>query len=144
MTELIDNHLTALRAFIATSAFNAYYGFEVASAGAGNAELVMPWRQEAGQYFGFLHAGLIGALIDTTCGCAAGTVVSGRILASHFSANCLRPAVGERFVARARVVRAGRTQVFAAAEVFAVLNNSETLVANGEAIFSVLSEATEA
>ena len=144
MTELTDNHLIALRAFIATSAFNTYYGFEVASASAGNAELAMPWRQEAGQYFGFLHAGVIGALIDTACGCAAGTVVTGRILASHFSANCLRPAVGERFIARARVIRAGRTQVFAAAEVYAVSNSSETLVANGEAIFSVASETTEA
>ena len=57
----------------------------------------MPRRVEAGQYSGFLHAGPIGALIDTTCGFAAATVV-GRVLASHFSVNCLRPAIGERLI----------------------------------------------
>lgn len=55
----------------------------------------MSWRREVGQYAGFLHAGLVGALIDTACGYAAATVV-GRALASHYSVNCLRPAVGDR------------------------------------------------
>jgi acyl-coenzyme A thioesterase PaaI-like protein len=47
---------------------------------------------------------VIGALIDTACGFAAATL-AGRVLASHYAVNCLRPAVGERFVARARVVK---------------------------------------
>ena len=43
-------------------------------AGLGEAEIAMPWRQEVGQYAGFLHAGLVGALIDTACGFAAATM----------------------------------------------------------------------
>jgi uncharacterized protein (TIGR00369 family) len=93
----------------------------------------MPWRREAGQYSGFLHAGLIGALIDTACGFAAATL-AGRVLASHYSVNCLRPAVGERFIARARVVKPGKTQVFTACELFAQKDGVEKLVATGETL----------
>ncbi len=93
----------------------------------------MPWRPEAGQYAGFLHAGLVGALIDTACGFAAATLV-GRVLASHYSVSCLRPAVGQRFIAKARVVKPGKNQVFTACELWAEANGRETLVATGETI----------
>jgi uncharacterized protein (TIGR00369 family) len=128
-----DDLLARLRAVNATAAFNQYYGFEVLSAKPGAVELAMPWRREAGQYSGFLHAGVIGALIDTACGYAAGTL-GGRSLASHFSVSCLRPAVGERFVARARVVKPGKTQVFAACELYAQAEGAEKLVATGETL----------
>ena len=120
-----------------TSAFNRWCGIEVDSADAGAVQISMPWRGEVGQYSGFLHAGLIGALIDTACGFAAVTVV-GRVLASHFSVNCLRPAVGERFIARARVVKPGRSQVFTACELFAVTGGDEKLVATGETLLTVV------
>jgi acyl-coenzyme A thioesterase PaaI-like protein len=40
----------------------------------------------------------------------------GRVLASHYSVNCLHPAIGERFIARAKVVKAGKNQVFTSCE----------------------------
>ena len=129
--------ITLIRTINATAAFNRWCGIEVLSAGEGKAEIAMPWRADAGQYAGFLHAGLIGALIDTACGFAAASVV-GRVLASHYSVNCLRPAIGERFVARARVVKPGKTQVFTACELFAESDGVEKLVATGETILSVV------
>jgi uncharacterized protein (TIGR00369 family) len=132
--------LTSIRAINATSAFNRWCGIEVLSAGDGKAEIAMPWRAEAGQYAGFLHAGLIGALIDTACGFAAATV-TGRVLASHYAVNCLRPAVGERFMARARVVKPGKTQVFTYCELFALTDGTEKLVATGETLLTPVTEA---
>jgi uncharacterized protein (TIGR00369 family) len=129
--------LGALRELNQTSAFNRWCGIEVASAEPGKAEITMPWRPEVGQYSGFLHAGLIGALIDTACGYAAATL-AGRVLASHYSVNCLRPAVGERFVSRARVVKPGKTQIFTTCELFALSGGSEKLVATGETLLSVV------
>jgi uncharacterized protein (TIGR00369 family) len=129
--------LAQIRALNQTAAFNRWCGIEVISAEAGKVEIAMPWRQDVGQYAGFLHAGLIGALIDTACGFAAVTMV-GRVLASHYSVNCLRPAVGERFVARARVVKPGKTQVFTACELYAQDKGSEKLVATGETLLSVV------
>lgn len=131
----MSDPLTLLRTINSTSAFNKWCGIEVTKAATGEAEIAMPWRPEAGQYAGFLHAGLIGALIDTACGFAAATV-AGQVLASHFAVNCLRPAVGERFVARAHVVKPGKTQVFTRCELYAVANGSETLVATGETLLT--------
>jgi uncharacterized protein (TIGR00369 family) len=129
-TPLFEQALAELNA---TAAFNRWAGFEVLRAATGEVELGLAWRDELGQYAGFLHAGVIGAMIDTACGFAAFTV-AGRVLASHFAVNCLAPATGDAFVARARVVKAGRRQVFAAAELFARRDGVERLVATGDAI----------
>ncbi len=136
MPELAEP-LAQIRAINTTAAFNQFFGVEVRSAAAGAVELAMPWRAECGQYAGYLHAGLVGALIDTACGYAAATMV-GQVLAAHYSVNCLRPAVGESFVARARVIKPGKTQVFTACDVFAVSQGVETLVATGETLLSVV------
>jgi uncharacterized protein (TIGR00369 family) len=125
--------LTLLRTINATAAFNRWCGLEVDSAEPGRVTISMPWREEFGQYAGFAHAGVVGGFIDTACGYAAATLV-GRVLASHFSVNCLRPAVGERFVARARVVKPGRSQVFTACQMYTVNGGEEMLVATGEAL----------
>ncbi|MBC5766526.1 PaaI family thioesterase [Ramlibacter albus] len=129
--------IDTVRGINETAAFNRYFGIEVVSAESGRVEIAMPWRPEAGQYSGFLHAGMVGALIDTACGFAAVTQC-GRVLASHYSVNCLRPAVGERFVARARVVKPGKTQVFTACELYAQAKGEETLVATGETLLMVV------
>lgn len=127
--------LALVRSINATAAFNRWCGIEVLAAGEGRAEIAIDWREDLGQYAGFLHAGLVGALIDTACGFAAVTV-SGRVLASHFAVNCLRPAVGERFVARAQVVKPGRTQVFTRCELYALAQGEEKLVATGETLLT--------
>jgi uncharacterized protein (TIGR00369 family) len=128
-----DTMRDAVVALNASAAFNRLSGFEVVSAGSGTAELRLPWRADLGQYAGFLHAAMIAGMIDTACGFAAYTI-AGDVLASHFSVNCLAPAAGDSFVARASVVQAGRRQVFARAELFASSGGDERLVATGEAI----------
>ena len=135
--------LAQIRAINQAAEFNRWCGIEVTIAEIGRVEISMPWRSEVGQYSGFLHAGVIGTLIDTACGFAAATVV-GRVLASHYSVNFLRPAVGERFVARARVVKPGKSQVFTACELYAVANGAEKLVATGETLLSVVNAGAEA
>lgn len=142
-TDMLDT----LQAINGTAGFNRWAGFEVVSAASGEAELRMRFRKEdMGQYAGFLHAGLIGALLDTVSGFAAATV-AGRVLASHFSVNCISPAVGHAFVARGRVVKAGRKQVFAVAELYAQGEGAGAgegelkLVATGNAILVPVEEA---
>jgi uncharacterized protein (TIGR00369 family) len=126
--------LDTIQAINKTAAFNRWAGFEVTSAANGEAELRMDFREEdMGQYAGFLHAGMIGALLDTVSGFAAASV-AGRVLASHFSVNCISPAVGRAFVARG--------QVFAAAELYAQgEGDALKLVATGNAILVPVEEA---
>jgi acyl-coenzyme A thioesterase PaaI-like protein len=72
--------------------------------------------------------------LDTACGFAAATL-AGNVTASHFSMNCLRPAVGRLFVARGTTIRAGRKQIFAKAELFIEGEHGErSLVATGETL----------
>jgi len=127
--------LTQIQHVNATASFNRWAGFEVTRADLGEAELCISWRaQDMAQYSGFLHAGLIAALLDTVCGFAAATI-SGRVLASHFSVSCIAPAVGHRFVAKGRVVKAGKKQVFTKGELYAQgENDSLKLVAIGDTI----------
>lgn len=126
--------LSLLRQMNGTAAFNRWAGFEVTHAELGRVELRLPGRAEFGQYAGFLHAGLVAALIDTVCGFAAATVTGGEVLASHCAVSFLAPARGEAFVARGRVVKAGRRQVFTSAELSAEVDGSPTLVACGQTI----------
>jgi uncharacterized protein (TIGR00369 family) len=129
---------TLLNQINASAEFNRWCGFEVLSCTPGAVELAMPWRKEAGQYSGYLHAGVVGALIDTACGFAAATMAGPRLLAAHCSLNFLRPALGQTFIARARVVKPGRQQMFTACDLFADDNGTEKLVATGETLLTVL------
>jgi acyl-coenzyme A thioesterase PaaI-like protein len=73
--------LQRLIAVNASAGFNRMAEFEVVAAGEGAAEIRMPWNDGFTQYAGYLH------------GFAAATT-AGRVMASHFSMNCLKPAVG--------------------------------------------------
>jgi uncharacterized protein (TIGR00369 family) len=126
--------LSDLIAANASAGLNKLAGFEVTRAEDGIAEIRMPWNDGFTQYAGYLHAGMIAALLDTACGFAAATVAGG-VTASHFSMNCLRPAVGRAFVAKGITVKAGRKQIFAKAELFAEdEQGGRSLVATGETL----------
>ena len=127
--------LDTYRDLSATATFNQWAGIEVTRISEGECELRLPWRaEEMGQYSGFLHAGLIAALLDTACGFAAHTMAQGGVLSSHVAINCLAPAVGKEFHASGRVVKAGRKQIFTAGELFAIEDGRSTLVATASAI----------
>ncbi|SDU05392.1 PaaI family thioesterase [Halopseudomonas salegens] len=115
------------------AAFNNWLGLEIDEVSAGSVQLSLPWRSDFGQYAGFMHAGIQGALIDTACGFAAATL-SGKVLASQYTVRCLRPAVGEHFRVVAQVVKPGRQQIFASAELYAIKDGVEKLVATGDAL----------
>lgn len=127
----------SLQDVVATNAsarLNRLAGFNVTAAADGAAEIVMEWNDDLTQYAGHLHAGMIAALLDTACGFAAATL-AGNVTATHFSMNCLRPAVGRRLIAKGTTVRAGRKQIFAKAELFAENDQGErSLVATGDTL----------
>ena len=127
--------LDTYRELSATATFNRWAGLEVIRMSEGECELRLPWRaEEMGQYSGFLHAGLIAALLDTACGFAAHTMAQGSVLSSHVAINCLAPAVGREFQASGRVVKAGRKQIFTAGELFVIEDDRSKLVATATAI----------
>ena len=52
------------------------------------------------------------------------------VLTVEYKLNLLAPAVGEKFVARARVKRAGRTITVCGADAFAIKDGEEKLIAS--------------
>lgn len=106
-------------------------GVSLAHVGDGEVELLMPAREEFSQQHGYIHAGVLTALLDTACGYAALTLMpeGSEVVSVEFKVNLLSPAVGERLVARARTMRSGRSLSVCTADCFAVCDEQEKLVA---------------
>jgi uncharacterized protein (TIGR00369 family) len=83
------------------------------------------------QQNGFLHAGALASLADTANGYAAYSLAprGTDVLAVEFKINLLAPARGERFEARGRVVRPGRTLTVCLCDVVAIDGGGESIVA---------------
>jgi uncharacterized protein (TIGR00369 family) len=109
----------------------ATFGARLLRVAPGEVEIGLAFREDLTQQHGYLHAGLTAALADTACGYAALTLAApgAEVLSVEFKLNLLSPAVGERFVARARVVRAGRNITVCAGDLFALKDGAEKLVA---------------
>ena len=97
----------------------------------GFVEIVMTPSPAISQQHGFVHAGAVSAIADSAAGYAALSVMpeGSGVLTAEFKINLLAPAAGERIVARGRVVKAGRTLTLSQAEVFAVKDGAEKLIA---------------
>lgn len=97
----------------------------------GEVDVELPFRVDLTQQNGFLHAGIVATVLDSACGYAAFTLMpaDAGVLSIEFKVNLLAPAQGERIVARARVVRAGRTISVCQADAFALRQGEERHVA---------------
>jgi len=85
-------------------------------------EITLPYREDLTQQDRYLHAGILTTIADSACGYAAFTLMpaGSRVLAVEFKVNLLRPARAPEFVARAEVIKAGRTLTVVRADVFGV------------------------
>ena len=107
------------------------FGARLLRVAPGEVEIGLDFREDLTQQHGYLHAGVVAAVVDSACGYAALTLshAGAEVLSVEFKLNLLSPAAGESFVARARVVRAGRTVTVCAGDLFALKGGAEKLVA---------------
>ncbi len=117
-----------MRQIAAATPFNALTKTEVIACADGYAELSMPFDLSMTQHHGYLHGAPIGYLADTAISWSAGSAV-GDVVTSEFRVQIIAPGKGESFIARGHVVKAGWRQVVSRAEVFAVLDGEEKLIA---------------
>ena len=120
-----------MRESFARQSVMATIGARLTRIAPGELSIELAFRQDLTQQDGFVHAGIVATILDSACGYAAMTLVpaGARVLTVEFKANFLAPARGERVVARASVVRSGRTLTVSRADAFAVAAEKETLVA---------------
>jgi uncharacterized protein (TIGR00369 family) len=93
----------------------------------GVVEITLPYRADLTQQNGYLHAGVVTTIADSACGYAAMSLMPAEagVLSVEFKVNLLRPARGESFLARAEVIKAGRTLTVVRADVFALADDAE-------------------
>lgn len=106
-------------------------GATVVSIAPGAVAIAIVPRAAISQQHGFVHAGAVTAIADSAAGYSALTLmpVGTGVLSAEFKINFLSPAVGDRIIARGRVVKAGRSLTVAQSEVFAESAGEEKLIA---------------
>ena len=117
------------REVLAQQPFSVLIGAELAQLERGICEIQLPLTAQLKQQNGFAHGGVLSYLADNALTYAAGTVLDFRVVTSEYKINYLRPAVGERLVARATAVHASKTQAVCRCDVFIVSEGEEKICA---------------
>jgi uncharacterized protein (TIGR00369 family) len=117
------------RDILAKQPFSVLLGAELAALAPGQVELQLALRPEHLQQNGFAHGGVVSYLADNALTFAGGTAMQVPVVTSEFKINYVRPAVGERLIARASADAVSKTQAVCRCEVFAVKDGAEKLCA---------------
>jgi len=125
------NYAERVRASFDRQRFMATIGARLTRVEPGAVDIEVTARDDLGQQHGFLHAGVLASAADSACGYAAFSLMpeGAAVLSVEFKINLLAPATGDSILARARVIRAGRTITVCWAEVVAHASGAERLVA---------------
>lgn len=122
---------TRIRDSFAKQGLMTTLGASLGSVAPGAVEIVLVPSPAISQQHGFVHAGAVSAIADSAAGYSALSLMpeDAGVLTTEFKINLVAPAVGERIIARGRVVKSGRTLTLTQSDVFAVSNRQERLVA---------------
>ena len=108
----------------------AALGIRLHSVNPGEVRLRFDSAENLTQHHGFVHAGVIGSVLDSACGWASQTLMPAgtEVLTVEYKLNLLRPAAGAHFEGRGTVVRAGTT-LTAAEAAFYTIDDPDRLIA---------------
>jgi uncharacterized protein (TIGR00369 family) len=128
------------RDVLAKQPFSTLLGAELAALSPGQVDLQLALRPEHLQQNGFAHGGVVSYLADNALTFAGGTAMQVPVVTSEFKINYVRPAVGERLIARATADAVSKTQAVCRCEVFAVKDGAEKLCALAQGTIVRLSQ----
>jgi uncharacterized protein (TIGR00369 family) len=106
-------------------------GARLGRLGPGYCSVELPYRDDLTQQHGYIHAGIVSAILDSAGGYAGFTLfpADASVLTVEYKLNLVAPAMGERLVAEAEVVKPGRTLAITRGEVYAEREGKRTLCA---------------
>ena len=124
-------HDERVRPSFSKQAFMSTLGAELTAVGEGTVEIRLPFSPSLTQQDGYLHAGVVTAILDSACGYAALSVAPAdhEVLTVEFKVNLLAPATGDVLIAKSQVKRAGRKLTVCTADAFAVTGDKQKVVA---------------
>lgn len=131
-----------VRASFGAQAFMETIGARITHLAPGAVDLTLDKRDDLCQQHGYLHAGVTTALLDSAAGYAAFSLFKpgDEVLTTEFKVNLLRPAEGTRIVAKARVLKPGKTLTVCRSDVFAHRDDNEVMIAT--ALLSMIAITT--
>jgi uncharacterized protein (TIGR00369 family) len=132
----MDELLEIGRQVLASQPFSVWIKAELISFSVGRAELVVPIADHLKQQYGYLHGGVLSYAADNAMTFAGGSVLGPQVITVEYKINYLRPASGERLVARASVIHAGKRQAVCRCELFTVQGSEEMLCATSQGTIS--------
>jgi uncharacterized protein (TIGR00369 family) len=132
------------RDVLARQPFSVLLGTELTALAPGRCELVLRVVDRLKQQMGLVHGGVISYLADNALTYAGGTALRVPVVTSEYKINYLRPALGERLVARAEAVQIGRSQAVCRCDVLMVQDGRETLCAIAQGTIVKASQPGEA
>ncbi len=133
------------REVLAKQPFSVLMGAQLLALSPGRCELQVTIGEHLKQQDGFVHGGVLGYLADNALTFAGGSALRQPVLTSEYKLNFVRPALGERLVARAEAAYGGRTQAVCRCEVFAVAaGGAQTLCAIAQGTIVVMPAAAPA
>lgn len=111
-----------VRASFDRQAAMATLGAKMQAVAPGRVEIELPFADHITQQHGFVHGGVVAAVLDSACGYAASTLMPAEagVLTIEFKVNLVAPAQGRRFRMVGEVLKPGRTISVTEARAFAV------------------------
>ncbi len=110
----------------------------------GYCEIHLPYHLELTQQHGYFHAGVIGTIADNASGYAAFSLMEkdSNVLTVEFKLNLLSPGDGDLLIAKAHVLKSGRTLTVCRSEVFIRKGAKETRCAASQTTLIQLKHKT--
>ncbi len=101
--------------------FMEHIGARITAIEPGYCEITVDYRKALTQQHGFVHGGVLASIADSAAGYAAFSLMpaAASVLTVEYKLNILRPGQGEAMIARARVLKPGRTLSVVQSDVFA-------------------------
>ncbi len=127
---LSPNAEQRVRDSFARQGFMGKLGAQLRSVGHGSCEISVGFDETLTQQHGYFHAGVTTTLADNAAGYAAYSLMpeDSTVLTTEFKVNLLAPAKGPELVARAEVIKPGRTLYVVRSDVFSIAGAEETHV----------------
>lgn len=140
MNEDFERNNERIRKAVAIQGFTRHLGAKLDDLQSGLCVLSVESKPELLQQHGFFHGGVTAYLVDNATTIAAGTLCKeGRNpLTAGFSLNFMSPAVGEKLICRARVVKPGNMLTTVSADVFIVKDGKEKQTATALATIAIV------
>jgi uncharacterized protein (TIGR00369 family) len=114
---------------LAAQPFSVLLGAELLHFSPERTEVLLELQPTFLQQNGFAHGGILSYMADTALTFMAGAVLGPTILTAEYKINYIKPAQGERLIARASVIATSKRQAVCRCDIFAVTGDEEYLCA---------------